>query len=120
MNGPVVNSIVNLRTHEVLFSHVFVPTTFLKRTLGLMGQKALEEGAALMITRCGSIHTHFMRFAMDAIFVDKDLKVQSIYKNIKPWRFVFAGPTSYSVIEFTSDYFDYRKIRLGDQLSVGN
>ena len=112
--------IINSRTREVLFPNTFIPKSYLRRALGLMGRKALSRGSALMITQCGSIHTHFMRFTMDAIFVDKNLKVQSIHKNIKPWRFVFVGPSSYSVIEFTSDYFDYRKVNIGDQLSVGS
>ena len=114
------HQIINSRTQEVLFSNVFIPKSYLRRALGLMGRRALGEGKALMITHCGSIHTHFMRFTMDAIFVDKNLEVQSIYKNIKPWHFVFAGPSSYSVIEFTSGCFDYQKVSIGDQLSVGS
>ena len=114
------HQLINSSTQEILFSNVFIPKSHFRRVLGLIGKRALDEGVALMITGCGSIHTHFMCFNMDAIFVDKSLKVQSIYKNIRPWRFVFAGPSSYSVIEFTSGLFDYQKVKLGDQLRVGN
>lgn len=102
--------IINSNTQEVLFEEVFIAKNYFRRALGLMGQRALNKGEALMITRCGSIHTHFMRFTMDAIFVDKDLRVQSIHKNVKPWSFVFSGPSSYSVIEFTSGLFDYKNV----------
>ena len=116
----MTSQILHTQTQEILFPYVFIPKNYFHRVFGLMGRKALDKGCALMITHCGSIHTHFMRFAIDAIFVDKYLKIQSIYKNIKPWSFVFAGPSSYSVIEFTSDHFDYTRIKIGDQLSVGN
>ena len=112
--------IIHTTTQEILFPHAIIPKSYFRRLIGLMGQEALERGSALMITGCGAIHTHFMKFTIDIIFVDKDLRIRSIYKNVRPWRFVFAGPPSYSVIEFTSGYFDYEKINIGDQLYVGS
>ena len=114
----MIHKIIHTPTQEILFPHVSIPKNYFRRAFGLMGRKALDEGCALMITRCRSIHTHFMRFTIDAIFVDKDLKIQSIHKNIKPWSFVFAGSGAHSVLEFTSHHFDYKKIKIGDQLSV--
>ncbi len=54
---------------------------------GLMGAPPLPEGEALLLTPSSSIHTHFMRFAIDALYVGKDDVIVGIDRNLKPWRF---------------------------------
>ena len=54
---------------------------------GLMGAKPLPEGEALLITPSSSIHTHFMRFAIDVLYVSKDDVIVGIDRDLKPWRF---------------------------------
>jgi uncharacterized membrane protein (UPF0127 family) len=49
--------------------------------------------------RCNSIHTAFMKFPIDVLFVDKDLKVVSVYENLKPWRITRLHFRASSVIE---------------------
>lgn len=54
---------------------------------GLMGAPPLPEGEALLITPSSSIHTHFMRFAIDVLYVNKHDVIVGIDRDLKPWRF---------------------------------
>ncbi|MEI7880862.1 MAG: DUF192 domain-containing protein, partial [bacterium] len=47
-----------------------VADTFWKRSIGLMGKPGLKAGQGLLLSPCGSIHTCFMRFPIDIIFLD--------------------------------------------------
>ena len=54
--------------------------------MGLMGRPALPAGHALYIRPCNSIHMFFMRFPIDAVFVDADGKILRLYPSLRPWR----------------------------------
>jgi uncharacterized membrane protein (UPF0127 family) len=67
-------------------SHVTIADSLWSRFVGLMGRSELPSGEALCIRPCSSIHMFFMRFPIDAVFVDADGAVVRIYAAIKPWR----------------------------------
>lgn len=73
-----------------------------QRFLGLMGKRRLPEGEALLIEPCGSIHCFFMRFAIDAVFVDREWTVRRVVRGLKPWRVAFGGRGAYAVIELAA------------------
>ena len=54
---------------------------------GLMGKPHLPSGEGLVIKPCSSIHTHFMRFPIDVIYVNKENVVVGVDRELKPWRF---------------------------------
>ncbi len=56
------------------------------RMRGLLGRSALPPGGGMLIERCASIHTFFMRFPIDAVFLDAGLVVRKVAPNLKPWR----------------------------------
>lgn len=56
-----------------------------KRFLGLMGRKSLPPGRGLLLAPCSSIHMCFMRFAIDVIYLDKEMQVLKIASHIRPW-----------------------------------
>ncbi|WP_416394982.1 DUF192 domain-containing protein [Allohahella sp. A8] len=60
--------------------------TFFGRLRGLMGKASLPEGEALMFTPCSSVHTFFMRFAIDVVYLDKERRIVKICEQLKPWR----------------------------------
>lgn len=62
----------------------------LSRSVGLLGRKGLEPGGGLLISRTGSVHMFFMRFAIDAVFVDKARTIVKIVPNLRPWRVAMA------------------------------
>lgn len=60
--------------------------TPLTRLKGLLGRSGLERGEGLLLRPASSIHTFFMRFPIDAVFLDRDLVVLSVSSHLKPWR----------------------------------
>jgi uncharacterized protein len=53
---------------------------------GLLGRKSLPQGEGVLLRPAGSIHTFFMRFPIDAVFVAGDGTVIGIERELKPWR----------------------------------
>ena len=53
---------------------------------GLLGRSGLEPGEGMLFRPAGSIHMFFMRFAIDAIFCDRDLVVIDVARGLRPWR----------------------------------
>jgi len=58
----------------------------LHRMRGLLGRRSLEPGEGILLRPAGSIHTAFMRFAIDAVFVDADGRVVRVVDSLPPWR----------------------------------
>ncbi len=111
------------RGHEVA-GEVRLARTFLERTLGLMGKKSMVEGSTLWIQGsrfipCNSIHTCFMNFSIDAVFVDRELKVRAVYRDLKPWRMTAPVRGAQSVFELPGGTLSASPVEVGDQLHVG-
>ncbi|MCQ2393242.1 MAG: DUF192 domain-containing protein [Kiritimatiellae bacterium] len=80
-----------------------VAKSFFQRARGLIGRKSLAPGTGLLILRCNAIHTFFMRFPIDATFLDKNDQVVKIVRNIPPWRpFIWGGWRAKKVLETQS------------------
>lgn len=92
----------------------------IQRGIGLMGRKTFRESQGLWIYHCKSIHTCFMNFSIDCLFVDKKLSVKAIYENVKPWRLVLPVLAADSVIELPAGTAGRLNISVGDQLYVGD
>jgi uncharacterized membrane protein (UPF0127 family) len=56
------------------------------RMRGLLGRASLAPGEAMLFRPAGSIHMFFMRFAIDAVFCDRDLVVLDVVPSLQPWR----------------------------------
>ena len=77
-----------------------VAKSFLERLRGLIGTSSLAPDEGLLIERCNAIHTCFMRFAIDATFLDAAGGVVKVVRNIPPWRpFVWGGWRARKVLE---------------------
>ena len=59
----------------------------LSRLRGLLGRRGLDSGEGLLLSPTPSIHTCFMRFAIDAVFLDSELRVLDVRPDLRPWRF---------------------------------
>jgi uncharacterized protein len=60
------------------------------RGVGLLGRKGLDDDAGLLIQPCGSVHTWFMRFPIDAVYLDAEDTVLKV-AHLKQWRFSMGG-----------------------------
>jgi hypothetical protein len=65
-------------------------TNVFERMCGLLGRLVISDCESLWITRCNSIHTCFMRYALDVVFVDKQGVVLKVSANVVPWRLRFC------------------------------
>lgn len=77
--------LINKTKGTVLANDVILARTFFTRIKGLLGKKDFPQGEALVLEPCNSIHTFFLRFAIDVIFVDSDNKIISA-RSYRPWR----------------------------------
>ena len=68
---------------------------------GLLGRKGLEPGTGLLIAKSGSIHTFFMRFPIDAVFLDKEMAVRRVVPGLRPFRIAWSFG-SRSVLELAA------------------
>lgn len=85
---------------DILGVKAKVARTFFERTKGLIGTKDLAPGEGLLIERCNAIHTFFMSFPIDAVFLDSHDKVVKTVRGIRPWRlFVWGGWRARKVLE---------------------
>ena len=94
-----------------------VADSFLDRFLGLMGRKALPERQGLLLSPCNSIHMMFMRFAIDAIFLDRDNRIVKIVPHLRPWLGLAFAPGAYACIELPAGTVEALGWRVGMKLS---
>ena len=81
-----------------------VAETFAERAVGLMGRRGLEKGRGLLIPRCNCVHTFFMRFPIDATFLDGKNRVVRTVRGVRPWRpLVWGGWRARKVLETASE-----------------
>ena len=80
--------VVPLRRLEgpVICENCFVADRALARMRGLLGRKSLEQGEGMLLRRASSVHTFFMRFAIDVVFLDRNDTVVGIERELRPWR----------------------------------
>lgn len=112
-------ALMNKTTNQTLIPQLEVARTFWSRGKGLLGRSFLPMEEALWIHRCNSIHTFFMKFPIDCVFVDKNLQVKAIYQDVRPWRLIPPVWGASSVIEMASGSVSKIKVNVGDQLYVG-
>jgi uncharacterized protein len=92
--------------------------SFSQRFKGLLFYKSpiVEEG--LLITRCNSIHMFFMKFPIDAVFLNQSNTVVKIVSNVKPWSFISPVHLAHSTLELPSGTIIKRNICVGDTINL--
>jgi uncharacterized membrane protein (UPF0127 family) len=101
----------------VVCERCLVADTAVLRTRGLLGRTGLPSGEGLLLRPASSIHMFFMRFPIDAVFLDRELAVRKIAPSLKPWRLAFLLGSK-SVLELAAGECERRGIRPGDRLSL--
>ena len=86
------------------------------RLIGLLNRKSLSSEEALIITDCRAIHMFFMKFPIDAIFVDKNNKVVGLVRNIRPFQLSPYFIRATKVIEACPGIVDGTETAVGDEL----
>lgn len=110
-------SVRNLTRNAVLGDAVDVADTSEKRRTGLLKHTGLEPGEGLWIKPCESVHTFFMKFAIDLVYIDKKQKVRKARKAVPPWR-LSACLSAHSILELPAGTIERTGTQAGDELSI--
>ena len=116
--GDVYYKAVNLTTGEIVADKVRIAQDFKSRSIGLLNRKSLDENEALLIKPCNSIHTFFMKFPIDVVFLDKKGKVVKIKESMQPWRLLSSMPRGFMVLELKSRKIQKIRIKVGDLIEI--
>ena len=108
----------NTRTGKVLATDVKIADTLFTRMKGLLGRKELPEGEALWIKPCFSIHTFFMKFPIDILFLNKQNQIIAFVTEFPPNRLTRVYARSFSVLELPTGTIDAANAIIGDNIRI--
>lgn len=107
--------ISNLTRRAVLAEAVEVADDSATRRKGLLGRQELRMGEGLWIRPCEAVHTFFMQFPIDLVYLDRNLCVKKVRSNVRPWR-LSACLTAHSVLELASGTIRETQTKPGDKI----
>ncbi len=110
--------IVNHTRGAVLAERAERTVSLRQRLRGLLGREGLAQGEGLYISPCTSIHSFFMRFVFDAVFVDRELKVLHVIERMRPWRLSRWVRRAAGVIELPAGRLADTGTQKGDRLFI--
>ena len=87
----------------------------MSRFRGLMGVAHLPPATGLLLPGTSSVHTHFMRFPIDVVFLDSERRIVSAWPALRPWRFARAKGAA-SVLELAAGECDRLGLTAGGAL----
>ncbi len=99
-------------------SQVRLANTFLTRLRGLMFTRRLAPGAGLWLRPCQSIHSFWMFYSIDAVFLDRHLQIVKLVENLRPFRLTVPHLAAHSVLELEPGTISRHGLKVGDQLAV--
>ena len=100
---------------RVVCERCLVAARPLRRMRGLLGRRSLPPDEGILLRPAGSIHTAFMRFPIDAVFLDRELVVVGIASDLPPWR-AAGRKGAHAVLELAAGESGRRGVRVGEQL----
>jgi uncharacterized membrane protein (UPF0127 family) len=98
--------------------HLEVADTLWTRTKGLLGRSKLAPQSGLWIKRCNSIHTFFMQFPIDVVFLNKQMVVTKTISQVAPGRVILPVWRASSVIELSAGFLESHPLKVGEKLHV--
>ena len=110
--------LTNARSRAVIARDVEVAVTRAERRRGLLKRTSLPPDSALVLAPCFAVHTAFMRFAIDVVFVDRAGYVRHIVRGLQPWR-IASSRGAYATIELPAGALDSLDLVVGDRLCLG-
>ena len=106
----------NLSRQDKLAGRVARADGLFSRMKGLLGARGLEPDQGLWLAPCRQVHTWFMRFTIDVVFLNKQQQVVGICRRLKPWRFSPVFWRAHSALELAAGRAD--GVQVGDQLRL--
>ncbi len=108
--------IINETKNTVLVKEAKFAKNFFERMLGLIPRKEISEEQALVFENCKQIHTFFMKFSIDVIYLNRDSKVIKLEESISPFRICRWVKDSKYIIEAKAGIIKNKNIEIGDKI----
>jgi uncharacterized protein len=109
---------VNITRNKMLATTLSVADTFGSSLLGLMGRGCLPLGEGLWIIPCQSVHSMWMRFPIDVVFLSSQRSIIHLVENMKPFRITKYVSAAESVIELPASTIAATQSRIGDRVKI--
>jgi uncharacterized protein len=110
-----VQAVLRFEDGRTVCERCVLADTALARMRGLLGRKSLPSGEGILLRPASSVHTAFMRFAIDAVFLDRELRVLKIASGLRPWR-TAARRKAHAVLELPAGEAERRGLAPGHRL----
>lgn len=110
--------IYNSTQNNLISDDAKVADNFYTRSVGLLSREYLSENEALILKPCCSVHTFFMKFAIDVLFVNKQNEIVALYENVKAFRILPIHFNSHYVVELPAGQINARNIQKHDIIIV--
>ena len=107
----------NADRHAVLGEAIEVAATSVQRIKGLLGRDCLADGQGLLFQHCSSLHTFFMQFPIDILYIDKRGKVLKAARSVRPFKLVAAPFRAHYALELPAGAIQKSETRVGDHLN---
>ncbi len=109
---------INTATGQIIANKVKIAQNFKDRSVGLLNRASLGSDEGLLIKPCNSIHTFFMKFPIDVVFLSKSGIVVKIASNIKPWRMAGTMVAGFMALELSAGKSYSAGIKLGQMIEI--
>ncbi len=113
--GP--QQVLNVTRGTVLAMRLEAAHTGPSRRKGLLGRESLESGEGLWIAPCESVHTFFMKFPIDLVYLDRKHTVKKVRSSVGPWR-LSGCLTAHSILELPAGTIGTTRTQRGDTLQI--
>lgn len=107
--------VINTTRGTVLHANVRTARTFTEKSEGLL--KSTADAALFFRTRWG-IHTFSMKFPIDCLVMDEEMKVVALRENLAPGRFFFWNPRYHNVLELPAGTIGRTGTEIGDAIEL--
>jgi len=107
----------NHTRNTVLAESADMADTSAKRRTGLLKHERLNPGDGLWIVPCESVHTFFMKFPIDLVYLDKQKKVRKVRHRVPAWR-LSVCLSAHSILELPAGTLEQTGTKVGDELVV--
>lgn len=107
--------VVNVSRKTTLATSLEVAGSGGRRSKGLLGRKGLAPGEGMWIVPCEAVHTFFMQFPLDLVYLDRKHRVKKVCSNVPPWR-LSACLVAHSIIELPVGTIHETQTQPGDIL----
>ena len=107
----------NVTRRTVLAERVAIAESLLARTRGLLGTRTLPRSEALLLRPCRQVHSFFMKYALDLVFVDRSGRVLLTRENFRTNRVSPLVVRAAAVLELAAGSLTDTPTEAGDVLS---